>query len=118
MHQDPHLWQRRPLAPALLQYACDDVSALLKAYTYLSHYVSLSAFLANCQTSRVNYCSLNAELLPTHLFPEQRVMGLVRCIKPERSLAFIHLNLGVSARVENFEDIAYLQDYNGLGQYF
>ena len=45
-------------------------------------------------------------------------MGLVRCIKPERSLAFIHLNLGVSARVENFEDIAYLQDYNGLGQYF
>ena len=45
-------------------------------------------------------------------------MGLVRCIKPERSVAFIHLNLGVRATLENDEDISYLQEINGLGQYF
>ena len=43
------------------------------------------------------------------------MVGLVRCIKPERSVAFIHLNLGVRATLENDEDISYLQEINGLG---
>ena len=101
MQEDPNLWLKRPLSPSLLQYACDDVANLLKAYLYFSQYLNVPHFLNNCQNSRVNYCSLNIELHPSEIFHQRSVVGLVRCIKPERSLAYIHLNLGIKATLEN-----------------